>query len=67
MIEMIVVKALEVVAAAAPGLLAALTSRQSDEEAIAAARELAEALPVREAGATGTWDRDLAERKERGQ
>lgn len=55
----------------APPVAAAITGGQSVEEAIAAARKAAEALPEREAAGgdstAGAWDRDLAERKARGE
>jgi type II secretory pathway pseudopilin PulG len=61
----IVVAALGIVAAVAPGVLAQLTGKQSDEEAIEAARALAQAVPVR-TGEDGSWAADLDARKARG-
>ena len=60
----IVTSLLEVVAAVAPGVLAAITGQGTDKEAIEAARERVEALPVR-SGDDGAWAADLA-RRERG-
>ena len=60
----IVTSLLEVVAAVAPGVLAAITGQHTDSEAIEAARERVEALPVR-SGDDGAWAADLA-RRERG-
>jgi type II secretory pathway pseudopilin PulG len=65
MVESIVVAALGIVAAVAPGVLAQLTGKQSDEEAIEAARALATQIPVR-TGTDGEWAADLDERKSRG-
>ena len=59
----IVTSLLEMVASIAPGVLAAITGQQTDGEAIDAARERVEALPVR-GGDDGAWARDL-ERRER--
>lgn len=50
----IVESALRIVAAVAPGVLAAVTAQESDEEAIARALEAAKALPVR-TGPGGRW------------
>jgi len=58
----IVTSLLEVVASVAPGVLAAITGQQTDQEAIDAARERVEALPVR-GGDDGAWARDLARRE----
>ena len=58
----IVVGLLKLVATIAPGVLAAITSRQTDEEAIQAARAAAQAVPLR----LDALDADLAERKRRG-
>lgn len=60
----IVTLALEIVAAVAPGILAAITGQQTDGEAIDAARAKVEALPKR-GGDDGAWAADLA-RRERG-
>ena len=60
----IVTSLLEIVASVAPGVLAAITGQQTDGEAIDAARERVEALPVR-GGDDGEWAADLA-RRERG-
>ena len=50
MIEEIVIRALGIVVASAPGLLAALTGRQTDEEAIDAARAEVAKIEARPAG-----------------
>jgi hypothetical protein len=62
MVEAIVVSALGIVAAIAPGVLAQLSGKQSDEEAIEAARALASKIPDR----TDQGDADTAERLKRG-
>lgn len=70
MIESIVASALAIVAAAAPGVLAAATKRETDEEAIAHVLAATRALAEREAKAgdsmQGAWDADLKRRKEGG-
>jgi hypothetical protein len=60
----LVTSLLRLVAAVAPGVLAAITGQGSDEDAIEAARERVEALPVR-SGDDGAWADDLR-RRERG-
>jgi hypothetical protein len=62
MVESIVVASLGIVAAIAPGVLASLAGKQSDAEAIEAARALVKAIPDR----TDAGDADLEERKSRG-
>lgn len=67
-----IISAVGALLAALPGPIAqAITGGQDPSEAIAAARKVAEALPQREAAggdsAAGAWDRDLAERKARGE
>lgn len=57
---------LKVIEVAAPSVAAAITGGQSVDEAAANARKAQEALPDRERGDAGTWDRDLDERKKRG-
>lgn len=67
MIETIITSALGVIAAAAPGLLAAVTSQESDADAIAHVLTTLRAMPQREAtdgdDTAGEWDRDLAARE----
>lgn len=58
----IAIKLLEVVGAIAPGFLALFSGKESDEDAIAHARELLAKVPVR-TGPDGTWTKDLEERK----
>jgi ribosomal protein L16/L10AE len=58
----IVVAVLGIVAAIAPGVLAAITGSGSDAEAIEAARKAAEKIPDR----TEQGARDLEDRKRRG-
>jgi hypothetical protein len=67
-----IISALGGLLAALPGPIAqAVTGGQSVEDAIAAGRKAAEALPEREAAGgddtAGAWDRDLEERKRRGE
>lgn len=57
----IVSAALGIVSAAAPGVLAAATGHQTDDEAIAAMSDAAKKLRVREDG--GEWDADLERRR----
>jgi ribosomal protein L16/L10AE len=58
----IVVAALGIVAAVAPGVLAAIAGKESDAEAIEAARQLAAKIPSR----TPEANADLEERLKRG-
>lgn len=65
MIADVVVALLGLVASLAPGVLAALSGRGTDAEAITEARRLTEALPVR-SGPGGEHAEDLG-RRERGE
>lgn len=56
----VVVQLLGVVAQLAPGVLAQLAGRQTDAEAIEAARAIVERMP---AGTAATWSADLARRE----
>jgi len=58
----IVSSLLRLVAAVAPGVLAAITGEADDEDAIEAAKERVEALPVR-SGPDGEWADDLRRRE----
>lgn len=61
----IIEASLTALAAAAPTIASAITGGQSVDEAIAAARAAARALPVR-TGPEGTWTADLERRKRGG-
>lgn len=67
MIETIITSALGIVAALAPGVLAAATNKESDADAIAHVLTYVRAMPKREASGgdstAGGWDRDLAARE----
>ncbi len=59
-----IIKIVEVIAAVAPGVIAAWTGSESDADALDRLRKLTDGLPVR-GGSSGTWERDLAERAKR--
>jgi hypothetical protein len=61
----IVLKGLEIVAAAAPGFLAMFTGKASDEEALEHAHDVLSQIPTR-TGPDGTWTKDLERRKRGG-
>ncbi len=63
-VAQIVVSLLQVIAGVAPGVLAMVTSSESDEDAIAAMKAAVEKMPKR-TGEDGAWARDLRERKEK--
>ena len=58
----IVSASLGIVARVAPGVLAAITGSRTDEEAIDAALDVVQRLPIRH-GSEGADARDLAERE----